>query len=1068
MQEQDDTQDDEALSEKVSSEEEEEEAEEEDDLKDALEVVTDLSSYFEVLQEDYHNVLAKLEKCEGMAEFKDEYNRLFEALVKFHKQGQKLQERCNDLDAEVSTNISKLAIAVKLSANDRDTIDGLKQEIEAAWKMLDGAHVREQDSLETIEKLRKKVAKLTQELEEYSQDQTDDITWSCEDCNKGETKTGQGDKPSKVTMEDTCKQLKELRSEQKDLGYSLEVCHCKLDDTQSAVNDQKRSLVDLLQVIDILKSENNKLKQEVDDLKRRVEDIEQYPRLNSVEIHGVPETQGESTEEVVGKVIAATGVYSLSYWYVAQLALQEDQSQDSRESLEICDISLESLERERCPSLIFCIGKSKEGMVRETEKMVKEIEGLRDKLASAASVKKILEEKAATAEARAAELAAEVDALKSATTEELRAKDRMDSDIKRLQMEKEAKAAEISNLNIKLEEFQLNVHRLENSLKEQKVHSERVQQEIETITSRSQKIQLEYDAQIATLEKLMHENSENATQLKIKEEEISRLRNEVNKTQKIRDNLEKKLKHSENQLLALEREKERLQALVANMERDLNLTNKQVDQDKHAMENLGRERDVINKTLMKTEGTVEEQKNLLRLQEQVKQNLEKEIEHYVLEAAKQRKIITALERERDKYITDSSDLNKKIQDLLDEVKLKQMDIFDLKKKLQEADAKLRQQKNLFDSVRSDRNTFSKRLLEVQDENTELKQRVKIMSHQIDQLKEDIAVKERDIMREQFASDKAEKETENLRTEMQQMMETLEDSKAMITQLQQKEISMQKVLNDAEAERSRQAKSVEQIMNERDILGTQLIRRNDELALLYEKIKILQSTLMKGEAQYDQRLEDIRLLKLEIKRLRHEKLLLSRSMTNMSDLRQEIFHLERDLTRERLKCKALEEELHNPLNIHRWRKLEGSDPSTFELIQKIQLLQKRLVTQSTLASERENQLREAERLYMNLRQLMERQPGPAVAMQLHRTQLELRDRGRKMRCLISELNMYETKVTEYKFDLERVNHELQEMKKKYYTQIPKHILRNAWHPFYVKQFFYTSIFLYFYFMYQTIP
>merc|ERR1712195_453802 len=52
-------------------------------------------------------------------------------------------------------------------------------------------------------------------------------------------------------------------------------------------------------------------------------------------------------------------------------------------------------------------------------------------------------------------------------------------------------------------------------------------------------------------------------------------------------------------------------------------------------------------------------------------------------------------------------------------------------------------------------------------------------------------------------------------------------------------------------------------NERDILGTQLIRRNDELALLYEKIKILQSTLSKGEIQYSERLEDIRLLKFKI-------------------------------------------------------------------------------------------------------------------------------------------------------------------------------------------------------------
>ena len=41
-------------------------------------------------------------------------------------------------------------------------------------------------------------------------------------------------------------------------------------------------------------------------------------------------------------------------------------------------------------------------------------------------------------------------------------------------------------------------------------------------------------------------------------------------------------------------------------------------------------------------------------------------------------------------------------------------------------------------------------------------------------------------------------------------------------------------------------------------------------------------------------------------------------------------------------KALSEELENPLNVHRWRKLEGSDPATYELIQKIETLQKRLI------------------------------------------------------------------------------------------------------------------------------
>ena len=57
------------------------------------------------------------------------------------------------------------------------------------------------------------------------------------------------------------------------------------------------------------------------------------------------------------------------------------------------------------------------------------------------------------------------------------------------------------------------------------------------------------------------------------------------------------------------------------------------------------------------------------------------------------------------------------------------------------------------------------------------------------------------------------------------------------------------------------------MKERDIVGAQLIRRNDEVSLLYEKIKILETTLHKGELEYKERLEDIRILKLETRRLR---------------------------------------------------------------------------------------------------------------------------------------------------------------------------------------------------------
>ena len=49
---------------------------------------------------------------------------------------------------------------------------------------------------------------------------------------------------------------------------------------------------------------------------------------------------------------------------------------------------------------------------------------------------------------------------------------------------------------------------------------------------------------------------------------------------------------------------------------------------------------------------------------------------------------------------------------------------------------------------------------------------------------------------------------------------------------------------------------EVVVNERDILGTQLIRRNEELGLLYERIRIGESMLLKGESQYSARVKEL--------------------------------------------------------------------------------------------------------------------------------------------------------------------------------------------------------------------
>merc|ERR1711977_669588 len=77
------------------------------------------------------------------------------------------------------------------------------------------------------------------------------------------------------------------------------------------------------------------------------------------------------------------------------------------------------------------------------------------------------------------------------------------------------------------------------------------------------------------------------------------------------------------------------------------------------------------------------------------------------------------------------------------------------------------------------------------------------------------------------------------------------------------------IQEAEQERQSSEREYEEVISQRDILGTQLIRRNDELALLYEKVKIQQSTLQTGEVAYKERLEEIRALKIQIANLNRE-------------------------------------------------------------------------------------------------------------------------------------------------------------------------------------------------------
>lgn len=81
-------------------------------------------------------------------------------------------------------------------------------------------------------------------------------------------------------------------------------------------------------------------------------------------------------------------------------------------------------------------------------------------------------------------------------------------------------------------------------------------------------------------------------------------------------------------------------------------------------------------------------------------------------------------------------------------------------------------------------------------------------------------------------------------------------------------------------------------------------------------------------------------------------------------------------------------------------LQGSDPSTYEMIQKIQTLQKRLISKTEEVVEKELLIQEKEKLYLELKHILARQPGPEVAEQLTIYQQTLKEKTKQMKVMPS--------------------------------------------------------------------
>ncbi|KAM3134290.1 hypothetical protein pb186bvf_013575 [Paramecium bursaria] len=541
------------------------------------------------------------------------------------------------------------------------------------------------------------------------------------------------------------------------------------------------------------------------------------------------------------------------------------------------------------------------------------------------------------------------------------------------------------------------------------------------------------DQQYKLNEILVNKQQEAQQQIDQLQEDLKQVEEEIRQGQIKNNQLEKQIEILKEVKSEAEQMKEITIQGVNKIQDEINGEKKLAFEDRQTIENLRRARNILQKEIDRSDNNNKKLADDLIAKQKYFNEKKNELQGLSKKMEYLNKQISILDKEKENYALQFSQAQIKYFHSLDEIKLKDSLISEFQKKNIETEAKLKQQQNLYESVRSDRNLYSKNYTEKQQEIEESRRRYKIVNHSISQLKEEIDAKGRQLTNEHNEHKKKDKTIEEQAKTLEKyksdIVEKENKIKSFLTQISQ----LHFIIKEGEQAQQKLKEQFDQVVAERDILSTQYIRRTAETELLYEKIQINQSTLQKGELQYQEKLGDIEALKTKIADYKREIKKFKQEANTIRDLQSDTHNLTKELIEERLKAKALAEELENPMNVHRWRKLEATDSENYELMTKIQSLQKRLIQKTEEVVYKEKLVNEKEKDLKNLKDEMKRKPGLEEERMIPIYEENLRQKDQQMTAMQQELNMYQSHINEYKLEINRINSELQITKKRYFDQ-----------------------------------
>lgn len=461
---------------------------------------------------------------------------------------------------------------------------------------------------------------------------------------------------------------------------------------------------------------------------------------------------------------------------------------------------------------------------------------------------------------------------------------------------------------------------------------------------------------------------------------------------------------------------------VIDAKHQLSYNQSEVERAKHSLENVEVETEILIAQFLGQEKLEEKQKVALNILRKQKDEQELQLDQWSEEVRKMNKMIAILNTQRELQARASSQALQNEKNAQNDLQMKQLTIMDLTKRANDMNVKLKEFSALYDVVKNERNKYVNLIQGSNQQLAEMNEKIRILTNEVEILKGESLAKDRALTNERLDHEKAKYERDALRSESNKNQALYREKQEEIEQQIMRIDKLNSVINTIEREMLKLKREYERAVEARNFMGVQLIDRNDELCILYEKSNIQEETLKKGEISLKEREEEVRMLEVTISEVDRQIDVVRKQIPKVPVLLEEVNQLRLELQQEREMTEKLCKDLETPENLQRWNPLPGDDLDMEQMTAKLEVIQDRFEKKKEQLLEKELVLEEVTVLSEKLRQQAKegRDGTLSIAKQVNELQSKLKDLTRSMMATVSELSMYQ--ATALKLEQEKAERE----------------------------------------------